>query len=96
MAHLLPSVESTASAGFQAAGLTLAALPSSAAPFGLTGAGVATSGVEQVQWDEGRCRRFRRAPVRTRMHAVSVARVTAAAIANSARAGGTDQRSINR
>ena len=44
-----------------AAGLSLAALPSSAAPFGMTDTGVATSGVEQVQWDEGRCRSLRRA-----------------------------------
>jgi len=44
-----------------AAGLGLAALPSSAAPFGVTGTDSATSGAELAQWGEGRCRRLRRA-----------------------------------
>ena len=42
-----------------AAGLGLASIPTSAAPFSASGAQTAP-GVHQVQWDEGRCRRLRR------------------------------------
>lgn len=44
-----------------AAGLGLAALPTSAAPFSVSGSEVIVPGVEQVAWGEGRCRRLRRA-----------------------------------
>ena len=43
-----------------AAGFGFAAIPSSAAPFSPPGYQLGQSGVEQVQWDERRCRRLRR------------------------------------
>ena len=43
-----------------AAGFALAAIPTSAAPFSPSGYQSGTSAVEQVQWDERRCRRLRR------------------------------------
>ena len=46
-----------------AAGLSLAALPSAAAPFSMPGTQMENGVVEQVQWNERRCRQLRRACV---------------------------------